>query len=619
MSGRLKIDFDSESLQRFVDSVPVAVVVHDMKGQIIETNKITENYTFYSREELLAMSVKDIDPFSGLKQDLEILWENLLSGGSEEIESMHLRKDKSKYYAQINISAVKINGKPHIMAVIHDITRFKDVENALIDSERIFNYARDMICIVGLDGYFKTLNPSWTATLGWSMEELKSKPWLEFVHPDDREACLKRKNKIVENNEMLQFENRYVCKNGTYKWLSWSCYPFPDEEVLYGIARDVTEKKMFQEEAIRHEKLESLGILAGGIAHDFNNLLFSLYGNVEMAKSNVEDSEKVKRYLENAAASFNTAKSLADQLLTFSKGGDPIKKTGDIGECVIKHCTFALSGSNVLCEYDIDPELKPVDYDPDQISQVIQNIVLNSLQSMPDGGIIGVSVHSVNLEKGEFVRISIADSGSGMPTELLKNIFDPFFTTKKSGSGLGLSTSYSIVQKHDGFIEVESEEGVGTVFHIYLPVSDKMLKSKKENQKKVVKNVSEKVCRVLIMDDQKSVRAIIKDMLEHMGCRVLEATDGEQAIAITKEVKEKNESLDCAILDLTIPGGLGGKEAVSEILKIIPNLPVFASSGYSSNPVMSEPGKYGFLASLKKPFSFKEISNIVKKLIGEKS
>jgi two-component system, cell cycle sensor histidine kinase and response regulator CckA len=470
-----------------------------------------------------------------------------------------------------------------------------------VESERIFKYALDMICIVGFDGYFKVLNPSWEKTLGWSIEELKSKSWLDFIHPEERDFCIFRRKRIIEDGDMLQFENRYVCKDGSYKWLSWSCHPYPEEKVIYGIARDVTEKKMYQEEASKHEKLESLGVLAGGIAHDFNNLLASLYGNIEMALANIEIPENSEKYLLKAISTYNNAKNLADQLLTFSKGGDPVKKTGNIAKSVVEHSTFALSGSNVGCEYDIDPELKPVDYDNNQMAQVIQNIVLNSKQAMPNGGIIGISVHNVQLDKGDFVRISIADSGVGIPENHLKNIFDPFFTTKEGGSGLGLPTSYSIIQKHIGFIEVESETGVGTVFHIYLPVSEKELENTEDIKTSKSDEKTNGSGRILIMDDQGSVREIMKDMLESLGYSVVEANDGEQAVEMIAEIKEKGEQLDCAVLDLTVPGGVGGKDAVSEIHELMPELPVFATSGYSNDPVMAVPGKFGFAASLKKP------------------
>ncbi len=483
-----------------------------------------------------------------------------------------------------------------------------------IESERIFSYALDLICIVGFDGYFKTLNPSWEKTLGWSINELKSKPWLEFVHPDDRDRCIARRKKIIENGELLQFENRYICKDGTYKWLNWSCHPFPDEDVIYGIARDVTEEKIYREEAFNNEKLKSLGTLAAGIAHDFNNLLASLYGNIEMAQKNSDIKEKVEHYLGNALESFSSARNLTSQLLTFSEGGAPVKKIGNIAESVINCCKFSLSGSNVACEYDIDPDLKPVSYDPEQISQVVQNLIVNSKQAMGDNGIIGVSVHNIKNGKGDFVRITIADSGEGISEKNLENIFDPFFTTKEGGSGLGLPTSHSIIKKHNGYIEVESQEKVGTVFHIYLPVSENVPDNDKvENGQK---SETQGSGTILVMDDQDAVRDIMKDMLESLGYQVIEAYDGEHAITIVEEMKLKGSLLRCAIFDLTVPGGMGGKDAVRKVKEIMPDMPVFASSGYSSDPVMSEPEKHGFSASLKKPFKLKDVHHIIEKFAG---
>jgi len=372
----------------------------------------------------------------------------------------------------------------------------------------------------------------------------------------------------------------------------------------------------------QNEKLESLGVLAGGIAHDFNNLLSGVFGFIEMALEKADESETVTKYLKNAVKSFENAKSLSSQLLTFSKGGEPVMQICDLGKIIKESTDFALAGSNVKCEINIDRKLECIKADSNQISQVLNNIIINAKQAMPAGGGIKLVAENVYVEKelfpflneGSFVIITIADNGVGIPKENLKKIFDPFFSTKKEGHGLGLATSYSIIKKHSGHIEVESLEGEGTKFTIFIPSSGEKVCKEIEPESILQKEIEGKV---VVMDDQEAVRMMIKEMLNIAGVEVVLCSDGLEAVKTIEKMIKEGEKIAAAIFDLTVPGGVGGVEAVKMIVEKKMPVKVIASSGYSDDPVMSRPVEFGFHASIAKPYKLNDLINVMKRMTLE--
>jgi CheY-like chemotaxis protein len=313
---------------------------------------------------------------------------------------------------------------------------------------------------------------------------------------------------------------------------------------------------------------------------------------------------------------------LTQQLLTFSKGGAPVKKTASIADVLRDSARFALRGSNVRCEFSIPDDLWPVEIDEGQISQVIHNLIINAYQAMPDGGAIRVSAENVllgpdhdlslTLNLGKYVSLSVEDEGHGIPQHLVSKIFDPYFTTKTKGSGLGLATSYSILKNHDGTITVESEVGKGSTFRIYLPVS-----SKKEPEKKTVKeNPIPGQGRVLVMDDEAILRDFVGELLELLGYEVDFACDGAETLAVYSNAQERGQPYDCVIMDLTIPGGMGGKEAIQRLLELDPNVKAIVSSGYSDDPVMADYKRYGFCGVVAKPYDAETLSEVLHKVIA---
>ncbi len=384
--------------------------------------------------------------------------------------------------------------------------------------------------------------------------------------------------------------------------------------------KDITELKKREEERQKIQKLESLGILAGGIAHDFNNLLTSIMGNLSMAEIFAKSGDDVFEILKGAKKASKQAKKLTHQLLTFSKGGEPIKKLTPISELLINTTSFALSGTKAKCAFSLPDDLWWVEIDEGQIDQVINNLIINADQAMPEGGVVEVGAENVivnkqdnlPLEDGKYIKISITDQGIGVPEEYLQKIFDPYFTTKQKGSGLGLAITYSIIKKHEGYITLKSGEKVGTTFSIYLPAIEKQIFAMEEVVEEIIDSGKGKI---LFMDDQQNVRDTVGEMLNYIGYEVEFANDGQEAIELFKNAKESKNPFDAVILDLTVPAGMGGTEAIQRLIEIEPDVKAIVSSGYSNDPVLCEYQQYGFSGIVTKPYEIKELSEILHKVI----
>ena len=379
---------------------------------------------------------------------------------------------------------------------------------------------------------------------------------------------------------------------------------------------EIYEKYKIQEELLKAKKLESVSVLAGGLAHDFNNILAAIMGNISLALLYTDHDDKRHKLLAEAEKASLRAKDLTQQLLTFSKGGEPVKTLASIEEVIRDSANFVLRGSNVQCKYHFTKDLWPVEVDSGQISQVIQNIVINARHAMPDGGIIDVTCENYDktqkdrllTQADSYLKITIQDSGVGMPLKLLDKIFDPYFSTKREGSGLGLAICHSIISKHNGYIKVESVQGEGASFIFYLPA----LKGQQPAEQ-----LAEETFQIigsgkaLVMDDEEMIRDLAGEMLSYSGYRVVFSKNGEESIDFYKKEMDTGIPFDFVILDLTIPGGMGGKEAIKKILQIDPKAKVIVSSGYSNDPVMANYKEYGFSGVIAKPFQLKNLQKTI--------
>lgn len=386
------------------------------------------------------------------------------------------------------------------------------------------------------------------------------------------------------------------------------------------VVEDITERKKIEEELQRAKHIELVGTLAGGIAHDFNNLLAGIMGNIALAKIFIGQEAKVAEKLNVCETAVERAKDLAQQLLTFSKGGAPVKTVSSIAGLLHESVSFALSGSNISSIFDVQEDLWAAEIDYGQISQVIQNIATNAVQSMPEGGALEVcarnlkesSLKSLPLAPGKYLKISLKDQGKGIPQEILDKIFVPFFTTKKQGSGLGLATCYSIIKKHLGFIEVETAVGVGTVFHIYLPANEQVPTAKAPGQGTMRVGSG----RILVMDDEPVVREAAAEILSCLGYMVEMAADGLEAIEHYLKARSAGQGYDAVILDLTVPGGLGGLATMEKLREYDPEVKAIVSSGYANNSVLANYQQYGFKGIIAKPYNVEEFSRVVAEVVG---
>ncbi len=451
--------------------------------------------------------------------------------------------------------------------------------------------------------------------------------WENVIHPEDHARVMKALDRHLENQERYREEYRVLRKDGTILyWIDSGTAVYDPGGKPYkmiGSVTDITERKKMEEELLRSKKLESVGFLSGGIAHDFNNLLTGIMGNISLAKLSARPGDKILTYLENAENLSVRSSELTKKLLTFSKGGAPIKKPVLIGDFLKETARMPLSGSNVRCEFKIAEDLWPVEIDEGQMRQVIYNIVINACEAMPGGGTINILAENIiqgpadrpSLKDGKYVKLSIKDQGAGIPPENLSKIFDPYFSTKEMGSqkgmGLGLAISHSIIKNHGGFIVAESIVGNGSTFHIYLPVSSKEFLPAKE----VVKKPRLGKVRILVMDDEQVVRYISGEFLKHLGYEVELAEDGAEAVARYKKAQESQQPFDIVILDLIVPGGMGGKEVLEKLLEISPDVQAIMSSGYSNDPIFSDFKRYGFKGVIAKPFDLEGLSESVSKVI----
>lgn len=450
------------------------------------------------------------------------------------------------------------------------------------------------------------------------------------LFPEDRERVLERNKLAREGKKTPPVEYRIRRKDGTVRtlWSKVGDLVYDDEgnpDLMVGVALDITERKKEEEKRLFEQsnqqalRLESLSFLAGGIAHDFNNILGGIYGYLDLALKESKESKNstILNYLENALKSMTRARSLTDQLLTFTKSGVPNKELTSIEKLLIETTNFVLSGTSITSEIKISEDLWSCAVDKGQIGQVIENIVLNAVQSMHRKGSIHILAENVILDEpgvsNKFIKISFKDTGKGMSKDTLNHIFEPFFTTKKNGHGLGLATSYSIIKNHDGTIKVESTIDEGSVFTVFLPATNKEIAIK--NKSVFSSHKGEGL--ILVLDDEEDIQTILRINLESLGYSVITSKSGTEIVNLLKKDEIKT-TIKSVFLDLTIPGELGGKELINSLRKGFSMLPIFVISGYSEDPIITRPQEYGFTASLKKPFTRKEIEILLNRFVSKK-
>ena len=622
-------------LQTIFDAPSEAIFIHDAQtGRILDVNKTVEKMFAVSHAEALNMRLEDMSlgrsPY-GPKEAMAWL-KRVQQEGPQTFEWLSRRKTGELFWTEVSLTLTEDEKQPFILAVVRDIDAKKRAEQQLLtEQERLDVTLRSIgegVISTDITGAVVLLNRVAEELTGWSSEEaigLACTQVFSLVDNTGRVLGDGPLEHVFETGQRVDlFTNTLlVARDDQKRPVAASCAPISNlDGRVFGavwVFRDVSNERRMEEELLKIRKLESIGVLAGGIAHDFNNILTAIQGNIELALRLGRGEESIEPLLEDALSASGRAVSLTRQLLTFAKGGEPIREAASLGQLIRESADFILRGSRVSCQYSFCEGLWLVDVDRGQISQVIQNIILNARQAMPKGGTINIECTNVTIEKGasfpglatgRYVRILIKDQGPGIEPEIQDRIFDPFFSRREGGSGLGLAICHSIITRHQGGIFVDSSEEDGTVFSIYLPASmTDIVAEEKRNMEK--QEAAARPGRILVMDDDEMFQNVMASQLEYLGHEAVFASEGGEAVEQYKKAMAAGNPFDLVIMDLTIPGGIGGEEAVRMLLEMDPEAKVVVSSGYSNDPIMAHYRDYGFMAAIAKPFKLYELKEVL--------
>jgi PAS domain S-box-containing protein len=627
---RQERDFIAALLQ----TLGALVIVLDRAGRVVRFNRACEQASGYTFQEVEGKPIFDLLLLPEEAEATKMVFQNLTFGKSPCVHENHwvARDGERRLFSWSNTALTDDQGRVlYVIGTGIDITERRQAEEIVKESLRLRQQILDTIpspiFYKGTDCRYQGVNQAFLQFFGKAIEQVLGKTVHEvfsqemadtyfqadqdlFQHPGTQVYEVYTYDGQGQRREMVVHEATFVDKGGALAGLA-------------GIMIDITDRKKAERERLHFSKLESLATLAGGIAHDFNNILTAIIGNISLAMLDHQMEGESRERLTEAERACLQARNLSRQLLTFSKGGAPIKELVSVKKLVTESASFACRGSQVNYESSLPDNLWTVEADPGQIGQVFQNLVINAIQAMPTGGLIKIRGENLEvaagselpLETGRYVKISIQDEGIGISAELLPRIFEPYFTTKQKGSGLGLATSYSIIKNHNGHISVESELGIGTMFKVYLPASDQKVIQQPEEERELLPGNG----KILVMDDEAMVREVLGNMLLSLGYEVKYAEDGAKAIELFSQSKKSGDPFAAVILDLTVTGGKGGKETIENLLIIDPQIKAIVSSGYSDDPIMADFQTYGFAAVIAKPYKISELSKVLNEtLTGNK-
>ena len=633
----------NKSLAHILEESLNEIYIFDAKTlRFIQVNKGARLNLGYSMEDLSNLTPLDLKP-ELTDESFEKMVEPLRVGERQIIQftTVHRRKDGSLYDVEVHLQLSTLQSVSVFVAIILDITERKQAEEEIKSQARFPSENPNPVLRVEKNGTIIFANNAGSTILDyWGTQTGQSVPedWHQYAldvlrSGKSNDYEMKCDDRIFFLTLAPVVEEGYVNfygRNITERMRAEEQIKKLNKTLERRVAERTAELAKANEELLKMQKLESVGILAGGIAHDFNNYLQGILSNIAIAKSYTDSNDKIYFNLTESEKTVIQAKGLSQQLLTFAKGGEPIKKVVSAQKLIKESAKFALSGSNIRCELVLPDCDCFVEIDTGQINQVFNNIFINAGHSMPEGGTIKVSAVHYNAEKndllplqeGKYVKITIKDQGSGISQEHLQKIFDPYFTTKETGNGLGLATSFSIIKKHDGYITAESELGVGTTFYIYLPALQEEIS--KERVEGVVDKIStEEITsldgrRILFMEDDGIIRLSVARQLRGLKYEVEYTKDGNETIKLYKKAMESDKPFDAVIMDLTIPGGMGGAETIKKLLEIDPDVAAIVASGYSDDPIMTNASEYGFKGVVEKPYEIYELEEVLQKVIMEK-
>ncbi len=561
--------------------------------------------------------------------------EKAFKEGFHRFEWLHRDFQGQNFWTDVSLTVVPFENRDIIFTVWRNISAIKELEHLLRDErEQLLVTLRsigDAVITTDLEHRVILMNRVAEKLTGWKQAEATGhniSEILTLINGDTGAPAPNPLDQAINNGIILELAENTILRSrdGQEFRVADSASPIRDEKsnIIGGVLvfRDVTLREKMQSEVFKLRKLESVGRLAGGIAHDFNNLLTGIMGNIEISTLQLNPEQtNIQKNLDKALSASRRAADLTHKLLTFAKGGEPIKATAAIDEIIKDSAEFSLMGSKIALSLAIPKNLWVAEVDSGQISQVIQNLVINAVQAMPDGGTIFIQCKNLDenvkeltelpLPPGAYIKITVRDQGCGIDPELHEKIFDPFFTTKEEGSGLGLSVIHSIIKKHNGYIDVQSQPDLFTEFNIFLPALGVM---SPKPPKKIVKFEPRIAApsRILVMDDEELVREILTEILTTAGYEVETVINGQQALEIYQQQK-----FAAVIMDLTIPGGMGGRETIEFLKDYDPQIKAIVSSGYANDPIVAEYEKYGFCGFLNKPYIVEDLLKLLKKVLAD--
>ena len=629
-----------ERYRTLYDETPILMQSIDRNGVLVDVNNHWLRTMGYERDEVLGRKATDFYTEASRLYALHVVQPAFFRDGScTDIPLEFVKKNGEVIDTLLSASGERDADGTVIRsrAVIQDVTRQKRTEEAIRQSEQLVRSIIDSVdegfILLDREFHIQLANSSFCRMFGVLESEVIGRHCYKLAHRNSTpcqevgvECAIKR---VFQTGQPCTAMHTCQDENGTTRYIESRGFPLVNADGVVASAieviHDVTDRYRLEAEQLKAQKMEAIGTLAGGIAHDFNNLLQGVFGYLSLAKMGIDNKEDALQAMEQAEKALSLSKQLAMQLLTFAKGGKPIKQPLMLQGVIADSAKFALSGSRCEAHIHLDDGLWLVEADEGQIGQVIQNIVLNADQAMPSGGRIEIAAHNLvlpdpglplDLPAGHYVTMVIKDNGPGISAQHLAQIFDPYFTTKEVGSGLGLATSYSIVKNHEGLLTVTSELGKGSCFSIYLPALQPASELRRP-EPLAVKGESARG-RILVMDDDQGVRDVAGQMLRAFGHEVAFAEHGEEAIAKYREAKGRGLPFDVVILDLTIRGGMGGYDTLRQLLTIDPEVKAVVSSGYSNDTVLANFRMHGFRACLNKPYALRDLQETLLELLAER-
>ena len=634
MQAKSETDNLLNKYQELYDFAPVGYVTLDEQGNIIDANLTLTGLLGIERIKLINTHFDHFIP-SDTRPAFYNFFKNVIETDMcQKCQMRLIKKDDIVFYALLEGIAVMDKKYPevkHIMLSITDITDCKSIEENLLKEKDFSNILIESLpgifCLFDFNGKMLRWNKYGENVIGYTADEISVSNPLDFIVEQDR-GLVNKTIKDTFDKGYSSVESTLVTKRGEKIPFYFTGIRVMIDNVpcILSIAIDISERKKIEYELEKLRRLESIGILASGVAHDFNNLLTGILGNISLVKQYLDSEDMIFKRLSTAEKSCFEAREITSRLITFSKGGEPVKKVTRVQQLLKEaHCPL-IKDTNITFEYNLPDNLYPVEIDEGQIRNVIINILTNAAEAMPEGGKIDISATNLEItekdnlpiKEGSYVKVSIRDRGRGIQVEEISRIFDPYFSTKergvKKGMGLGLTICHSIIRKHEGFITVESMPGAGTTFHLYLPAS---LKKKTETEVTGEMETIRKK-RILIMDDDEIVRDITGDMLMHCGYYIESSKDGNEAIALYIKAKERGEPFDAVILDLVVPNGMGGDIAIKRLHDIDHGVKGIALSGYSKDLIMTHYMDYGFTAALSKPYNIQLLNGTLERVLGKK-